>query len=188
MDKKDFENNKTESGVVESYAKRQVESLMSKMQEKSKQEGKKNRFYYSFLTIILLFCLVEIGFGVILNISKTISYRAKIATLEKIKARAEAYNIDLRQNITRFSSSQNLEGIARNNLKMAGEDEVLIIINDPKEQEKIEAEQLRLQNEQKKIREQNDKKNKNILNKLKLKFKPKSPQAVPEHEGLTDGE
>ena len=91
----------------------------------------KTGFYYSFLTIVLLFCLVQIGFGVILNISKTISYRAKIATMTKIKDAAEARNADLKQNIKYFSSMPNLEGIARNNLKMAGEDEVLILINQP---------------------------------------------------------
>ena len=183
MDNKDFENNPNESGIVESYAKKQVESLMSKMQEKSKKESKKYKFYYSFLTLVLLFCLIEVGFGVILNISKTISYRAKIVTLEKIKARSEAYNIDLRQNITRFSTSDSLEGIARNNLKMAGEDEVLIIINDPKEQERIEAEQLRLQAEQKKIREQNDKKTKKLLKKNGKKNDTKILE-----EGPADGE
>ncbi|MBQ2611096.1 hypothetical protein IJF81_01750 [bacterium] len=171
----DFKQNNQESGIVESYAKRQVETLMSRMQEKSKKESKRNKFYYSFLTLILLFCLVQIGFGVILNISKTISYRAKIATLEKIKARSEAYNIDLKQNITQFSTSSSLEGIARNNLKMAGEDEVLIIINDPKEQEKIEAEQLKLEAEQKKIREQNQKKQKKLLKRKQSKIKENAP-------------
>ena len=92
---------------------------------------KKNRtgFYYSFLTLVLLFCLIQIGFGAILNISKTISYRAKISTLTKIKDSAEAQNQELKQDIKSFSSTQSLEGIARNNLKMAGEDEVLVLIN-----------------------------------------------------------
>lgn len=158
MDNKEPENQKKESGVVESYAKKQVESLMSKMQEKNKQESKKTKFYYSFLTLVLLFCLIQIGFGVILNISKTISYRTKISKLERIKNMSEAKNIDLKQNITRFSSSSSLEGIARNNLKMAGEDEVLILINDPKEQAKAQEEQQRMQEEQQKIRENNIKK------------------------------
>ena len=102
------------------------------IQENIKQKSSsKTGFYYSFLTIVLLFCLIQIGFGVILNISKTISYRAKIATMTKIRDAAEARNQDLKQNIKYFSSMSNLEGIARNNLKMAGEDEVLVIINQP---------------------------------------------------------
>lgn len=161
MDKKEPDNDiNQEKGVVESYAKKQVDSLMSKMQEKNKQENKKTKFYYSFLTIVLLFCLIQVGFGVILNISKTISYRGKISKMEKIKNISEANNIDLKQNITRFSSSTSLEGIARNNLKMAGEDEVLILINDPKEQQRLQDEQRRMQEEQEKIRENNIKKHK----------------------------
>ena len=96
----------------------------------SKNKNKnKTGFYYSFLTLVLFFCLIQIGFGSILNISKTISYRAKISTLTKIRDAAEAQNQDLKQDIKLFSSMSSLEGIARNNLKMAGEDEVLILIN-----------------------------------------------------------
>ena len=89
----------------------------------------KTGFYYSFLTVVLLFCLIQIGYGAILNITKTIAYQAKISTLTKIKNTAEERNQDLKENIKYFSSMPNLEGIARNNLKMAGEDEVLILIN-----------------------------------------------------------
>ena len=38
-------------------------------------------------------------------------------------------NQDLKLNIKQFSSTDSLEEIARNNLKMAGENEVLVIIN-----------------------------------------------------------
>lgn len=107
----------------------QAESLADKSIQRSKRHKTKTKFYYSFLTVVLLFCLIQIGFGVILNISKTISYRAKIGTMEKIRDLAETRNQDLKQEIKMFSSMQSLEGIARNNLKMAGEDEVLILIN-----------------------------------------------------------
>ena len=100
-------------------------------QKKSKN---KTGFYYSFLTLVLLFCLIQIGFGAILNISKTISYRAKISTLSKIRDEAENQNQELKQDIKLFSSTSSLEGIARNNLKMAGEDEVLILINNNQKQ------------------------------------------------------
>lgn len=100
------------------------------------QRRSKNKtgFYYSFLTLVLLFCLIQIGFGAILNISKTISYRAKISTLSKIRDEAENQNQELKQDIKLFSSTSSLEGIARNNLKMAGEDEVLILINNNQKQ------------------------------------------------------
>ena len=96
-----------------------------------RKSSKKTGFYYSFLTLVLLFCLIQIGFGAILNISKTIAYHAKISTLTKIRDAAEAHNQDLKQDIKMFSSTSSLEGIARNNLKMAGEDEVLVLINQP---------------------------------------------------------
>lgn len=107
------------------------EVLENKQEEINIKTNKKMGFYYSFLTLVLLFCLIQIGFGAILNISKTISYRAKISTLTKIRDSAEHRNQDLKQDIKLFSATSSLEGIARNNLKMAGEDEVLIIINQP---------------------------------------------------------
>lgn len=97
----------------------------------SKSRSRKKGFYYSFLTLVLLFCLIQIGYGAILNISKTIAYRAKILTLSRIKDAAEVKNQNLKHDIEVFSATSSLEGIARNNLKMAGEDEVLIIINQP---------------------------------------------------------
>lgn len=96
---------------------------------KSRKELRKTGFYYSFLTVVLLFCLIQIGFSAILNISKLVAYKAKIITLKKTLNDAEEHNRDLKEEIKLFSSTQNLEGIARNTLKMAGEDEVLIIIN-----------------------------------------------------------
>lgn len=114
---------------TEIAASQQQETLVNKSLKRSKRHKTKTKFYYSFLTVVLLLCLIQIGFGVILNISKTISYRAKIGTMEKIRDAAEAHNQDLKQEIKMFSSMQSLEGIARNNLKMAGEDEVLILIN-----------------------------------------------------------
>ncbi len=108
------------------------EIMVKPLQETKKQINKdrvKKGFYYSFLTIVLLFCVVQVGFGAILNISKTISYKSKINTLEKVRDEAESRNQDLKQSIKQFSNTDSLEEIARNNLKMAGENEVLVIIN-----------------------------------------------------------
>ena len=103
----------------------------------AKSRGKdkvKKGAYYSVLTLVLVFCILQVGFGAILNISKTISYKSKINTLEKVRDEAEARNQDLKDDIKQFSKTTSLEGIARNNLKMAGEDEVLVIINEPKKE------------------------------------------------------
>lgn len=91
-------------------------------------------FYYSFLTVVLLLCLIQISCGAVLNISKLISYQAKITQLQKTKDLAEQRNKQLKDDISSFSAASSLEAIARNNLKMAGDDEVLVIINsNPKE-------------------------------------------------------
>lgn len=105
-----------------------VKSLQETKKQMNKDKVKKG-FYYSFLTVVLLFCVIQVGFGAILNISKTISYKSKINTLEKVRDEAEMRNQDLKHNIKQFSSTDSLEEIARNNLKMAGENEVLVIIN-----------------------------------------------------------
>jgi cell division protein FtsL len=109
--------------------------IVQKTEEKAVRQKRQVGFYYSFLTIVLLLCLVQIGFGMILNISKTISYQAKITTLEKIRDNAQVQNKNLKQEVSAFSSNSSLEGIARNNLKMAGQDEVLIIINEAEKKE-----------------------------------------------------
>jgi len=111
----------------------EVESLIDKTKTKNKQRKTKIRVYYSLLTIVLLICLAQIGFNALLNISKTISYQTKIKTMEKTKYQAAKRNETLKQEIKNFSSASSLESIARNNLKMAGKDEVLVIINTAEE-------------------------------------------------------
>ncbi len=122
------ENTPTQPQVSDPQ-KKPGEKLAEKSRKKSKRHKQKIRFYYSFLTFVLLFCLVQVGFGVILNISKTIAYKGKINTMERVRDEAEQLNKDLKSDIKLFSKTSSLEEIARNNLKMAGEKEVLVIIN-----------------------------------------------------------
>ena len=49
--------------------------------------------------------------------------------MERVRDEAEQLNKDLKSDIKLFSKTSSLEEIARNNLKMAGEKEVLVIIN-----------------------------------------------------------
>ena len=86
----------------------------------------------------MIFCLIQIGYGAILNIGKIISYQGKMVTLENLLKKAQARNEDLKTEKKVVTSDNSLEGIARNNLKMAGEDEVLIIINKKVEEPKKE--------------------------------------------------
>lgn len=108
---------------------------------KPKTETKKHSsggFYYSFLTIILALCLIQITISAVLNVSKVVSYKSKIVQITKTRDAALMLNEQLKDNIKNFSNVAGLEAIARNNLKMASEDEVLVIISTPKEEEKIE--------------------------------------------------
>lgn len=107
--------------------------------KKKKRQYTPVGFYYSFLTIVLLLCLIQITCGAVLNISKLVSYQTKIAQLQKTKDNAEKRNRQLKEDISSFSTASSLEAIARNNLKMAGNDEVLVIINSkPKEDEELQ--------------------------------------------------
>lgn len=101
--------------------------------KKNEKRQHHTQFYYSFLTIVLLLCLAQISFSAILNISKIIAYKQKIATIAKTEEEAYNRNLELKKDIKNFSSVATLESIARNNLKMASKDEVLIIVNSKKE-------------------------------------------------------
>ena len=125
------------------FPKKVVNKLRNKEEKISakkrlNQNSSSNGFYYSFLTIILLLCLIQITVSAVLNISKIISYKAKIIQITKTRDSARALNEQLQDNIKNFSNITGLEAIARNNLKMSGEDEVLVIINTPKDNEKVE--------------------------------------------------
>ena len=102
--------------------------------KKSRPASVGNGFYYSFLTVILLLCLIQITISAVLNVSKIVSYKAKIIQITKTRDSALALNDQLKDNIKNFSNVAGLEAIARNNLKMSGEDEVLVIINTPKDE------------------------------------------------------
>lgn len=115
----------------------EVETLINKTKTKNKQRKTKIRVYYSLLTIVLLICLAQIGFSAILNISKTISYQTKINTMKRTKYQAVKRNENLKEEIKNFSTASSLESIARNNLKMAEKDEVLVIINTAEEAKSI---------------------------------------------------
>lgn len=115
--------------VVNKEGKKE-KSAAAKRAEKNTSSG----FYYSFLTIILLLCLIQITVSAVLNVSKIISYKAKIIQITKTRDAALALNDQLKDNINNFSNVTGLEAIARNNLKMSSEDEVLVIINTNKEE------------------------------------------------------
>ena len=114
--------------------KKIVKPATAASDKKSKAASVGAGFYYSFLTIILLLCIVQITISAVLNVSKIVSYKSKIVQITKTRDAAMALNDQLKDNIKNFSNVAGLEAIARNNLKMSGEDEVLVIINTPKDE------------------------------------------------------
>lgn len=122
--------------------KKVVNKDENREREKKKASSKSNSaskgFYYSFLTVILILCLIQITVSAVLNVSKVVSYRAKIVQITQTRDAAMALNTQLKENINNFSQVAGLEAIARNNLKMSSEDEVLVIINTNKEEVKEE--------------------------------------------------
>ena len=115
--------------------KKVVKKQIKPDKPKQKSPSIGNGFYYSFLTVILLLCLVQVTVSAVLNVSKVVSYKAKIVQITKTRDAALALNEQLKDNIKNFSNVAGLEAIARNNLKMSSEDEVLVIINTPQEEE-----------------------------------------------------
>ena len=112
--------------------------------KKSRPSSIGNGFYYSFLTVILLLCLIQITISAVLNVSKIVSYKAKIIQITKTRDSALALNDQLKDNIKNFFNVSGMEAIARNNLKMSGEDEDLVIINAPQGEQEVKPEKVRL--------------------------------------------
>lgn len=110
-----------------------TEALREKVQSKQKKKSIKGKFYHSFLTLILLFLVVQISYSALLNISKSFAYRGKIKKSQELRAQAQKRNNQLKNELYNYNSMQKVESIARNNLKMAGEGEVLVIINQGEE-------------------------------------------------------
>ena len=94
-------------------------------------DKKKQRIHYSLITVLLVICIAQLTFSSIQNINKTFSFKSKIKGLEHKRDEEFDKNRQLKSDIENFNSQKSLESIVRNNLKMAGKDEILIIINKP---------------------------------------------------------
>lgn len=107
------------------------DNLKQKVRKDQKNKRSKIRFYHSFLTIVLILCVFQIGYSALLNISKIVIFHTKIVKSEQLLNSAKKRNEKLKKEVANFNSTYKAESIARNNLKMAGENEVLVIINEP---------------------------------------------------------
>jgi cell division protein FtsB len=99
------------------------------LKEKIKRANKK-KAYYLFITFLLLICLFQALRGVYLNATKYIALNQQLNKLEKLNVVALEKNKELQKQIQNYASVKGIEGLARDNLKMVGKDEVLVIIKD----------------------------------------------------------
>ena len=95
----------------------------------------KKRGIYSLLTRVLLIALVQALRGAFLNVENFFSLSKKIEKLQEIHQNSMEQNELLKRKIAEFRSMQGVEDIARNELKMAGKDEVLVLIKDKQAEE-----------------------------------------------------
>ena len=83
---------------------RRPKKVVNKEERSEKNKPKKKSstskgFYYSFLTVILFLCLIQITVSAVLNVSKVVSYNAKIMQITKTRDAALALNAQLKDNI-----------------------------------------------------------------------------------------
>ena len=109
----------------------EYQKKVNNIENSSKQIGKK-KIHYSLLTFVLIICIIELAVSAVNNINKNINFASKIRGLEEKRNEELDKNKQLKSEIENYNSQTTLESIARNNLKMAGENEILLIINKPK--------------------------------------------------------
>jgi len=88
---------------------------------------------YSLLTFVLLVCIAELAYSLAGNVNKNLHFLSKIKGLEQKLDEEKYKNEQLKLNIENYDSKSALEAITRNSLKMAGENEILLIIHKPQE-------------------------------------------------------
>lgn len=106
------------------------EVIISQTLIEKRRQSKKMSAYYSFLTVVLIFCLIQMTWSAVINISKVVSYRQKIFVMKNTKDKVISKNNQLKTELNNVSTSSSWEAIARNNLKMAGDNEILVVIDD----------------------------------------------------------
>ncbi len=109
---------------------------MQEQNNKNRVKKKEKAVAYSALTLVLLIFLLQTGFGMIINILRNIDTIAKLKIVQNAHKYAKTRNYNLKNEMQSFNSAKNLESIARNNLKMAAPDEVLLVINRPQPEDK----------------------------------------------------
>ena len=88
----------------------------------------KERIYHIFLSFIIIVCFLQLICGTGMNITRFITLNKQIHELRELNQDATKKNIQLREQLKIYSSCRGIEELARNNLKMVGKDEILVLI------------------------------------------------------------
>lgn len=94
----------------------------------NEEQNTKKTIAYSALTLVLMIFIFQAGFGLIVNILKNINVHAQLQVVKNANKKATNENKKLKYNIETCQTEKSLEAIARNNLKMAADDEILLSI------------------------------------------------------------
>jgi len=88
----------------------------------------KERVYHILLSFIMGICFLQLLCGTGINITRFITLNKQIHELRELNQEAATKNIQLREQLKIYSSYKGIEELARNNLKMVGKNEVLVLI------------------------------------------------------------
>lgn len=88
----------------------------------------KERVYHLLLSFIMGIYFLQLMCGTGINITRFITLNKQINELNQLNQDATKKNIQLKEQLKIYSSYSGIEELARNNLKMVGKDEVLVLI------------------------------------------------------------
>jgi cell division protein FtsB len=93
----------------------------------------KDRVYHILLACVFIVVLFQLLYGTGMNITRFITLNKQIKELRDLNRLADKKNIQLKEQLRIYSSYSGIEELARNNLKMVGKDEVLILVKNKPE-------------------------------------------------------
>ena len=88
----------------------------------------KERVYHILLSFVMGICFLQLLCGTGINITRFITLNKQIHELRDLNQSATEKNIQLKEQLKIYSSYKGIEELARNNLKMVGKNEVLVLI------------------------------------------------------------
>jgi len=88
----------------------------------------KDRMYHLLLSCLMCLCIFHLICGTGINITRFVTLNKQIGELKELNQNATKKNIQLKEQYKIYSSYRGIEELARNNLKMVGKDEVLVLV------------------------------------------------------------